>query len=120
MEATRALASVRAAKEAVAAVQGLLRGTLAVGTEQCITGVQVPALLARFRSEHPEVEVRLRQAGSAALVADVAAGQLDLAFVSASGPVPEGVRLIGLASEPMVLLCHPDHRLAGATTGGMG
>jgi DNA-binding transcriptional LysR family regulator len=113
-EASRALASVRAGKEAVAAVQGLLRGTLTVGTEQCITGVQVPALLARFRSEHPDVEVRLRQAGSASLVEDVAEGRLDLAFVAVSGPLPDGVRLIPLAREPMVLLCHPDHPLAGA------
>ncbi|MFJ4918997.1 LysR family transcriptional regulator [Streptomyces sp. NPDC088725] len=113
-EASRALASVRAAKEAVAAVQGLLRGELAVGAEQCVAGVHVPALLARFRAEHPEVEVRLRQAGSAALVEDVAAGRLDLAFVAVCGGVPEGVRLVPLAREPMVLLCHPDHPLAGA------
>src|SRR5689334_8428083 len=45
-EATRTLAGARAAREAVAAVQGLLRGTLAVGTEQCVT-VNVGALLAR-------------------------------------------------------------------------
>ncbi|MFE2493296.1 LysR family transcriptional regulator [Streptomyces scopuliridis] len=114
LEATRALASVRAGREAVAAVQGLLRGTLSVGTEQCVTGVHVPGLLARFRSEHPEVEVRLRQAGSASLVEDVADGRLDLAFVAVSGTVPEGVRLVPLASEPMVLLCHPDHPLAGS------
>ncbi|MYV54285.1 LysR substrate-binding domain-containing protein [Streptomyces sp. SID3212] len=114
VEAHRALASVRAGKEAVAAVQGLLRGTLAVGTEQCVTGVHVPGLLARFRSEHPDVEVRLRQAGSAALVEDVAEGRLDLAFAAPSGPAPDGVRLVPLASEPMVLLCHPGHPLAGA------
>lgn len=114
VEASRALASVRAGKEAVAAVQGLMRGTLAVGTEQCVTGVHVPGLLARFRSEHPDVEIRLRQAGSASLVDDVAEGRLDLAFVVVSGAVPEGVRLIRLAGEPMVLLCHPGHRLAGA------
>ncbi|MFG2196522.1 LysR family transcriptional regulator [Streptomyces sp. NPDC048639] len=113
-EATRALASVRAAKEAVAAVQGLLRGTLTVGTEQCIAGVDVAALLARFRSEHPEVEVRLRQAGSAALVAEVAAARLDLAFVALCGAPPEDVRLMPLTHEPMVLLCHPGHRLADA------
>jgi DNA-binding transcriptional LysR family regulator len=113
-EASRALASVRAAKEAVAAVQGLLRGTLSVGTEQCIAGVDVPALLARFRAEHPQVEVRLRQAGSAALAAEVAASRLDLAFVALSGAPPEGVRLLPVTREPMVLLCHGDHRLAGA------
>ncbi|WP_329140378.1 LysR family transcriptional regulator [Streptomyces sp. NBC_01476] len=114
VEATRALASVRAAQEAVAAVQGLLTGTLSVGTEQCVTGVNVPALLARFRAEHPQVQVRLRQANSAALTAEVGAGRLDLAFVALHGPAPEGVRLLPLTCEPMVLLCHAGHRLAGA------
>ncbi len=113
-EASRALAVVRAAREAVAAVQGLLRGTLSVGTEQCVTGVHVPALLARFRSAHPQVEVRLRQAGSAALLDDVVGGRLDLAFVAPAGAVPDDIRLLPLAREPMVLLCHPDHPLAGA------
>jgi DNA-binding transcriptional LysR family regulator len=113
-EASRTLASVRAAKEAVAAVQGLLRGTLSAGTEQCVTGVDVPALLARFRREHPQVQVRLRQANSAALAEDVAAGRLDLAFVAVDGRAPEGVRLLPLVQEPMVLLCHPGHRLSTA------
>ncbi|MDI5966131.1 LysR family transcriptional regulator [Streptantibioticus silvisoli] len=112
-EANRTLSCVRAAREAVAAVQGLLRGSLAVGTEQCLVGVHVPALLARFRSAHPQVEIRLRQAGSAGLAEDVQAGRLDLAFVSLAGPVPDGVRLLPLECEPMVLLCHPDHPLAG-------
>ncbi|GAA3715688.1 LysR family transcriptional regulator [Streptomyces tremellae] len=112
VEASRALASVRSAKEAVAAVQGLLRGTLAVGTEQCIAGVDVASLLARFRAEHPGVEIRLRQAGSAALAADVAEGRLDLAFLALSCSVPDGIRLLPLARERMVLLCRPDHPLA--------
>jgi DNA-binding transcriptional LysR family regulator len=112
-EATRTLASVRAAKEAVAAAQGLLRGTLAVGTEQCIAGVDVPRLLARFRAAHPQVEIRLRQAGSGLLAEDVAAGRLDLAFVALSGPPPRGVRLTRITGEPLVLLCHPSHELAG-------
>ncbi|RAJ60458.1 DNA-binding transcriptional LysR family regulator [Streptomyces sp. Amel2xB2] len=111
-EATRTLASVRAAKEAVAAAQGLLRGTLSVGTEQCIAGVHVPELLAGFRAEHPQVEIRLRQAGSRLLAEDVGAGRLDLAFVALCGPPPQGVRLTRLTGEPLVLLCHPGHALA--------
>ncbi|UWE10387.1 LysR family transcriptional regulator [Actinacidiphila bryophytorum] len=111
-EATRTLAAARAAGDAVAAVQGLLRGSLAVGTEQCVN-VDVGALLARFRAEHGNVEVRLRQAGSAVMAQDVADGRLDLAFITLPGPPPEGVRLLPLTSEPMVLLCHPGHRLAG-------
>jgi len=110
-EATRTLAGARAARDAVAAVQGLLRGSLAVGTEQCVN-VDVGALLARFRAEHANVEVRLRQAGSAVLAQAVADGRLDLAFITLPGPPPDGVRLLPLTSEPMVLLCDPGHRLA--------
>ncbi|MFJ6213381.1 LysR family transcriptional regulator [Streptomyces sp. NPDC092296] len=120
VDAVRALASVRAAREAVAAVQGLLRGTLSVGIEQCVAGVDVAALLARFRSEHGGVEVRLRQAGSAALVGDVAAGRLDLAFVALCGEPPEGVRLLPLLREPMVVLCQADHWLATVERVGCG
>ncbi|SFF39882.1 DNA-binding transcriptional regulator, LysR family [Actinacidiphila alni] len=112
VEATRTLAGARAAREAVAAVQGLLRGTLAVGIEQCVT-IDIGALLARFRARHPNVEVRLRQAGSAVLAQDIADGRLDVAFVTLPGPPPDGVRLLPLTTEPMVLLCDPGHRLAG-------
>jgi DNA-binding transcriptional LysR family regulator len=114
-EATRTLAGARAAREAVAAVQGLLRGSLAVGTEQCVT-VDVGALLARFRSQHADVEVHLRQAGSAVLAHDVADGRLDLAFITLPGPAPDGIRLLPLTREPMVLLCDPGHPLAAEAT----
>ncbi|SFD59424.1 LysR family transcriptional regulator [Streptomyces aidingensis] len=111
-EARRTLAGVRAARDAVAAVRGLLRGTLAIGTEQCIGGVDVSRLLARFHELHPGVEIRLRQAGSQPLAEEVAAGRLDLAFVALCGqPPPGGVSLMPLADEPMVLLCRPDHPL---------
>ncbi|HEY5833007.1 LysR family transcriptional regulator [Streptomyces sp.] len=113
VEATRTLAGARAAREAVAEVQGLLRGSLAVGIEQCVT-VDIGALLARFRARHTNVEVRLRQAGSAVLTEDVAAGHLDIAFVTLPGPPPDGVRLLPLTRAPMVLLCDPSHPLARA------
>ncbi|MEV5934475.1 LysR family transcriptional regulator [Streptomyces sp. NPDC093250] len=111
-EAERILAQVRAAHEAVAAVQGVLRGTLALGTEQCIAGVNVAGLLAAFRRLHPDVEIRLRQWGSAALAEEVAAGRLDLAFAYRTEADPEHLRCVPLTGEPMTVLCHPDHRLA--------
>ncbi|MBL3669575.1 LysR family transcriptional regulator [Streptomyces sp. M2CJ-2] len=114
VEAERVLAQVRAAHEAVAAVQGVLRGTLAVGTEQCIAGVRVAELLAAFRRRHPDVEIRLRQWGSAALAEEVAAGRLDLAFAYRTQADPDRLRSVALAGEPMTVLCHPEHRLARA------
>jgi DNA-binding transcriptional LysR family regulator len=112
VDARKALASVVAVKQAAAAVSGLMRGTLAVGTEQCI-GVDVSALLARFHAAHPKVEIRLSHAGSARLTGEVGAGRLDVAFVATPGSAPDGVRLLSLAEEPMVLLSHADHPLAG-------
>jgi DNA-binding transcriptional LysR family regulator len=117
IEARRTLAGMRAAKDAVAAVQGLLRGTLAVGSEQCmLSAVDVPALLARFRSLHPGVELQLQQAGSQFLADEVAAGRLDLAFVALCGAPPQGIRLLPLAAERMVLLCRPEHPLVARET----
>ncbi|PBC65861.1 LysR family transcriptional regulator [Streptomyces sp. Tue6028] len=113
-EAERILAQVRSAQDAVAAVQGVLRGTLSLGTEQCIAGVQVARLLARFRRRHPDVEIRLRQAGAEALAEEVAAGGLDLAFGVRTRADTDQLRSVPLTGEPMTVLCHPAHRLAGA------
>ncbi|MFB0614565.1 LysR substrate-binding domain-containing protein [Streptomyces sp. AGS-58] len=113
-EAERILAQVRSAHEAVAAVQGVLRGTLALGTEQCIAGVHVAGLLAAFRGRHPDVEIRLRQAGSGALAEEVAAGRLDLAFAYRTQADTDQLRSVSLTSEPMTVLCHPGHRLGSA------
>ncbi|MFD5267932.1 LysR family transcriptional regulator [Streptomyces sp. NPDC058335] len=113
-EAERILAQVRAAHEAVAAVQGVVRGTLSVGTEQCIAGVHVARLLAAFRRRHPDVEIRLRQSGSGALAEEVAAGRLDLAFAYRTQADSDQLRSASLTDEAMYVLCHPDHRLTGA------
>lgn len=113
-EAERILAQVRSAHDAVAAVQGLLRGTLTLGAEQCIAGVHVATLLAAFRRRHPDVEICLRQAGSGALAEEVAAGRLDLAFAVRTQADTDQLRSVPLTSEPMTVLCHPEHRLATA------
>jgi len=111
-EARRTLASADAARQAVAAVKGLLRGSLAVGAEQCLGVVDVARLLAAFRDRHPDVEIMLRQGASADLCTDLRAGRLDMAFVATDGKPPEQLDLIPLAAEPMMVVCHPAHRFA--------
>jgi DNA-binding transcriptional LysR family regulator len=80
---------------------------------QVLDPVDLPALLGRFRREHPAVEIRLRQAGAAVLVDEVRIGELDLAFVGVPRRDLEGVDATRLADEPMVVACALDHRLAG-------
>ncbi|MDX3657485.1 LysR family transcriptional regulator [Streptomyces sp. ID05-26A] len=106
-EARRALNVISSAKDAVAAVQGLLRGTLSVGSLQCLHVVHLPAVLSRFHELHPGVEIRMRQSGNAELVEEVRAGRLDLAFVTRQRKIADDLRVSTLASEPLVLACAP-------------
>ena len=112
LEATRTVASAAAAKNAVAAIRGILRGTLSVGTEQCLGVVNLPKELGCFRQQHPGVEVRLTFDGSTNLVDKLASGQLDLALIAICDPALRGIELVPLWSESFVVLCHPSHRLA--------
>ncbi|MFF7362188.1 LysR substrate-binding domain-containing protein [Streptomyces sp. NPDC008125] len=113
VEAVRTLAGARAARDAVDAVRGLLRGTLTVGVEQCVAGVSPARLLAAFHREHPHMEIRLRQEGTMSLLDGVADGRLDLAFAATVSRVEWRGELIPLATEEMVVLCAAGHRFAG-------
>ncbi len=111
VEARRALSATDAARDAVAAVQGLVRGSVAIGSLQCLHVVHLPAVLARFHAAHPGVEIRLRHGGSNELTDEVRSGRLDIAFVSL--PVrADDLKVSPLAGEPLVLACGLDHALA--------
>ena len=114
-DSLRTLASAAAAKNAVAAVRGLVRGTLTVATEPCLGSVDLPAELGRFRVANQGVEVRLRYAGSVEIMEGVASGKTDVALVVTTGAVPPGVQIRPLHRQKLVVLCHPDHRFAERT-----
>jgi DNA-binding transcriptional LysR family regulator len=110
-DSLRTLASAAAAQNAVAAVRGLLRGTLSVGAEQCVGPVDIPTELARFRTANAGVDIRLRFAGSAELVEAVTSGQTDVALIVDTGLPTQGVRLVPLATHGLIVLSHPDRGL---------
>ncbi len=115
-EARTTLAAARTARDAVDAVRGGLRGTVRLGAmhAQVLRPLRLPALLARFRSEHPHVEIRLEHGSTSAEKArQVRDGRLDLALVGLVPPAPPGVAFAALKREAMALVCHRDHRLAG-------
>ena len=87
---------------------------LRIGTEQCLGGVHLPRELADFRRSHPAVSVRLGFAGSTTLLD---AGGRPGCSISRSSPTaercPRPSNCCRIASEGFVVLCHPDHPLAG-------
>lgn len=118
-EARRTLAAAAAARAAVGDVQQLVRGTLAVGGIPTFSLLNQLDLLHRFRTAHPGVEIRYSRSTSVALIDDVRAGRLDVAFVSLPVRPPEGVRVRELAARPVELICRRDHRLAGRHAVGL-
>jgi DNA-binding transcriptional LysR family regulator len=111
-EARATLAAAEAARDAVDAVAGGLRGTLKIGIMQSLSVIDLAALLTRFRRERPDVELqpRPRAGGSAEHIRDVASGAVDLAFVSVADRRQPGVTLTTLTSEPILLAVPPGHR----------
>ena len=112
-EARATLAAAQAAKDAVDAVVGGLRGTLHIGIMQSVTAFDLAALLVQFHRERPGVELKPRptRGGTMALIRDVASGELDLAFVSIPSRKHPGVTLTPLIAEPILLAVPPGHRL---------
>ncbi len=115
-EARATLNAATAARDAVDAVRGGIRGTVLLGTMQAqgMRAIGIPGLLAAFGRDHPLVQVHIRHAagGSTEMATQVREGRLDLAFVSLSATELPGVELTPLSREPMMVLAPGTHRLA--------
>jgi DNA-binding transcriptional LysR family regulator len=123
VEARRALSTVTAAREAVAVVQGGLRGRAAVGLARAADHGVLMSALGRFHRAHPDVEVVLGHDSSSRLLEQVRDGRLDLALLLmpanrlAGG---EGVVVTPVRPEKPVVACGPDHRFAPRNAVGLG
>lgn len=106
-------AADRAAADAAAAT-GAVRGRLAVGVIVTTAAVDVPELLQRYRTHHPQVRIALRSGRSDDLAAAVRQGELDIAFLGLppSQP-PAGVEALALDHDEHALLVPAGHPLAG-------
>jgi DNA-binding transcriptional LysR family regulator len=111
-QARRTLAAADAARGAVAGVQGLLTGSVAIGTGKAL-GIDLVPVVSRFSELYPGIALNLHQAGSIALIEAVRDGRLDFAPLGLPQRAPDGVTTTILRTEPVLFACHADHRLAG-------
>src|SRR6266540_4363563 len=85
--ARAALAAVAGARLAVDELTGLMRGHVAIGMVTSHS-IDLPGLLASFHHDHPAVEISLSEGNSDQLIRALHAGQLDLAVIGSTTPVP--------------------------------
>jgi DNA-binding transcriptional LysR family regulator len=106
------LQSLREADLALTALHDVDGGRVALGLVSTAKYI-VPHMVARFRTQFPRVEVRLREGNRARVLEMLAAGQVDLVIM---GQPPEGADVIAhrFADHPSVFIAPPGHALQHA------
>jgi DNA-binding transcriptional LysR family regulator len=110
VHARRILGSLREAEDTIARFRGLKGGTLTIGMVSTAKYF-VPRLLARFRTEHPAVELRLSVGNRESLVESLTRNEVDLAIMGRP-PRELATRAEPFAAHPYVIVSSPNHPLA--------
>jgi DNA-binding transcriptional LysR family regulator len=116
--ARRILREADDSRTAVAALRGVLRGQLRIGSIPFSAhDLDLLGLLRDFRRAYPAIDVSLSDEGSLSTVTAVQSGSLDVAFVGLfSHQVPPALSVQLLTTEPLVAVVGHDHPLRGAGT----
>jgi DNA-binding transcriptional LysR family regulator len=108
--ARKMLAALKETEDAMARFKRLEHGLLTIGIVSTAKYF-VPRLLARFRADHPGVELRLRVAGNRERLVDLLqAGEADLS-ISGRPPKTLATRSEVFAAHPFVFVCPAGHPL---------
>jgi DNA-binding transcriptional LysR family regulator len=105
------LASMRDGIEAVAALRGGDRGSVALAIVGTLASTSLTERLRRFRERHPAADLRLRTALSAEVSSLVRRGDATLGLRYDADPHPDLVST-AVHDEPMLPVCSARHRLA--------
>lgn len=105
-----------AAVDEIAELAGAERGRLRIGSASAMVLTdQLPTILTELRKQHPAAEITVASGTSEALVEQILAGELDIAFVSL--PVDaRGIQTERLSEDQLVAVASPNHKLAKQKT----
>ncbi|HEY2970972.1 MAG TPA: LysR family transcriptional regulator [Pyrinomonadaceae bacterium] len=105
-----------AALDEIAELAGAERGRLRIGSASAMVTTDVlPKLLKEVRNQHPGAEITVASGTSEALVQQILAGELDIAFVSL--PVEaRGINTERLSQDQLVAIASPRHKFAKQRT----
>ncbi len=113
--AERVLQDIRKARQAVMDLETATGGTLTVGSALTTSTYTLPEILARYKAAYPMVEVAVRTGRSQQIQQLVLDDTVQLGLVHSPLNTHADIVAIPLSSEPIVLVVHPGHRLAGKT-----
>lgn len=105
----RVFAALTGAREAIAELGGVGRGSLVVGASTTPGIYLLPAVIGRFEREHPAVSVHLEIANSRVIEERIRANELDLGVVGGHGLGPGEECLAAGVLDELVLIVPPGH-----------
>jgi DNA-binding transcriptional LysR family regulator len=111
-EARAVLKRMAQAEQALAELEGLERGRLALWASQTTAGYFLPRFIARFHEKWPGIELSLTIDNTTGVARAVAGGEADLGFVEGDVDDPLLVR-IDVGADTLVLVVAATHPLAG-------
>jgi len=104
------VAGADAIRSDLAALRGLLEGTVALGTMLPPGPVNLPELLARFHAAHPGIGVRVREGSAPEILAALRRDELDVAFTGLGADrLEDGLAGEQMLTEDLLLIMAPDH-----------
>jgi DNA-binding transcriptional LysR family regulator len=107
--ALRVFAALTGAREAIAELGGVSRGSLVVGASTTPGIYLLPAVIGGFEREHPHVAVHLEIANSRVIEERIRVNELDLAVVGGHGLTPGEECLAAGVLDELVLIVPPYH-----------
>jgi DNA-binding transcriptional LysR family regulator len=103
------VAGADAIRSDLAALRGLLEGTVALGTMLPPGPIDLPGLLAGFHETHPGISVRVREGSALEILASLRRDELDVAFTGVEPEaLDEGLAGERMLAEELVLITPPD------------
>ena len=111
-----ALEEFRAGLDVVRNESDVARGRIAVSFQHTFGEGTLPLLISAFRSRHPGAAFTLSQGARNACLEELASGESDLALTAPAAPPGRHLESAPLYREPLRLVVHHTHRLAGSPT----
>ncbi|OGA46761.1 MAG: hypothetical protein A3G24_14210 [Betaproteobacteria bacterium RIFCSPLOWO2_12_FULL_62_13] len=110
--AERAIKEVETGLIAVAELEGLVHGQLAIGVFRSFSSSPLPQVLVQFSRSYPGVKVFVRQLRLVEIERGLIDGSLDLAITYES-PVSEKIVVERISAEPLALIVGKEHPFHG-------
>lgn len=104
--------TLRSLSNEIDAIKGLRSGSIRLGVVSTAKYF-APRLIAAFRKQYPDIDIRLTVGNRSEIVADLRSYRLDIALMGRA-PTEFPVDSVVFGDHPLVMIAAPDHPLAGA------